>query len=443
MTLPHTYRSHRPRANVVGHGGGFASTMGRPPAVPGRPDARQAGEPRSVGRGLVPRRGRIAAGRKAPPYEDHVNRSALSVYAGQHGQDPLHPGDPSPAREGRPLHRAPVSLRGARRDAGLLPRARGGRARGGEDLGDGGRRGRAAHRAHARRPRGVDQGARPSDRAPFRPDMQAGGREPPQRLPGGRHEPLRYPKADAGLGRGERRRAPPHVRERGIAWLPGGARPHGSDPRPRPHAGGRGHHALTASADDGERGSMGIRRKKVVPLPVSVSKPREPWCLATIDLAMARPCPVPPPTSLVVKKGSNTLSRMASGIPVPVSEMATTASSPSRRVVTRILPRLPVPLTASPMAWAALITMFNTTWFRSPAWHVMGGRSPKVGSTSATYLYSFRAISSVACMERLRSVATISFRSGWANSFMARTMVATRSTPWSVLWIAPGTSSRR
>ena len=35
--------------------------------------------------------------------------------------------------------------------------------------------------------------------------------------------------------------------------------------------------------------------------------------------AMANPCPVPRPTFLVVKKGSNTLSRMASGMPVPVS----------------------------------------------------------------------------------------------------------------------------
>ena len=35
--------------------------------------------------------------------------------------------------------------------------------------------------------------------------------------------------------------------------------------------------------------------------------------------AMARPWPVPLPTGWVVKKGSKTLSRMASGMPRPVS----------------------------------------------------------------------------------------------------------------------------
>ena len=37
---------------------------------------------------------------------------------------------------------------------------------------------------------------------------------------------------------------------------------------------------------------------KVVPLPTSLSKVREPWCLSTtIEREMAKPCPLPRPTS--------------------------------------------------------------------------------------------------------------------------------------------------
>jgi len=53
---------------------------------------------------------------------------------------------------------------------------------------------------------------------------------------------------------------------------------------------------------------------------------------------MANPCPVPFPTSLVVKRGSKMRDRMASGIPVPVSEILTTARSPSLPVLTRSTP---------------------------------------------------------------------------------------------------------
>jgi len=50
---------------------------------------------------------------------------------------------------------------------------------------------------------------------------------------------------------------------------------------------------------------IGMRRKKVVPAPGSVSNVSAPWCLSTMtERAMARPCPVPRPTALVVKNGS-------------------------------------------------------------------------------------------------------------------------------------------
>src|SRR5450755_3565534 len=71
----------------------------------------------------------------------------------------------------------------------------------------------------------------------------------------------------------------------------------------------------------------GSRMKNVVPLPHSVSKRSVPPCLFTMTLrAIARPCPVPLPTSLVVKKGSKILSRADSGIPVPVSEIVISTS---------------------------------------------------------------------------------------------------------------------
>ena len=57
--------------------------------------------------------------------------------------------------------------------------------------------------------------------------------------------------------------------------------------------------------------------------------------------AMANPCPVPRPTFLVVKKGSNTFSRMAAGIPVPLSSTSISTESPARQVRTAITPLLP------------------------------------------------------------------------------------------------------
>ena len=105
----------------------------------------------------------------------------------------------------------------------------------------------------------------------------------------------------------------------------------------------------------------------VVPLPTSLSKVKVPPCLVTTtDRAMASPCPVPLPTSLVVKKGSNTRFRIASGIPDPESVTSMRATLPSRDVLIRMLPMLPPLDTTSPMACAALVMRFRKTWFRSP-----------------------------------------------------------------------------
>src|SRR5258708_6775763 len=113
--------------------------------------------------------------------------------------------------------------------------------------------------------------------------------------------------------------------------------------------------------------SSGSRMKNVVPLPDSVSKRSVPPCLLTTTLrAMASPCPVPFPTSLVVKKGSKILSRAASGMPVPVSPIEISTASPSSRVRIVILPRAPVSLTTSAIACDAFTSRFRTTWLISP-----------------------------------------------------------------------------
>ena len=64
------------------------------------------------------------------------------------------------------------------------------------------------------------------------------------------------------------------------------------------------------------------------------------WRSTIAVRASARPWPVPIPTGLVVKNGSNTRSWIVAGIPVPVSAIVTNTTSPrSERVVIVIVPR--------------------------------------------------------------------------------------------------------
>ena len=55
---------------------------------------------------------------------------------------------------------------------------------------------------------------------------------------------------------------------------------------------------------------------------------------------IARPCPLPLPTSLVVKNGSNTRARTASGMPTPLSATRTSTCAPTALVEMTILPLL-------------------------------------------------------------------------------------------------------
>ena len=78
---------------------------------------------------------------------------------------------------------------------------------------------------------------------------------------------------------------------------------------------------------------------KVVPLPARVSKVIVPLCLSTTtERAMAKPCPVPLPTSFVVKNGSKTMCQMLSGMPVAVSVMRISAHSPTRQDTIEMAP---------------------------------------------------------------------------------------------------------
>src|SRR5271166_4233583 len=113
-------------------------------------------------------------------------------------------------------------------------------------------------------------------------------------------------------------------------------------------------------------GPIGKLMKKVVPWPSSVSNQIFPPCFLTITAcARDRPCPVPLPTSLVVKNGSKTLVRIASGMPVPVSATEISANSPRIPVQTVIFPFSPL-LVLSFMACAAFTNRFRMTWFTSP-----------------------------------------------------------------------------
>ena len=61
-----------------------------------------------------------------------------------------------------------------------------------------------------------------------------------------------------------------------------------------------------------------------VPLPTSLSMWMLPWCSWTMRLQIARPRPVPFPSSLVVKNGSMTRGKISGAMPTPVSLTSTT-----------------------------------------------------------------------------------------------------------------------
>src|ERR1022692_3761517 len=170
---------------------------------------------------------------------------------------------------------------------------------------------------------------------------------------------------------------------------------------------------------------------KVVPLPVSDSKWIVPRCFCTMtECAMARPWPVPLPTSLVVKNGSNIFDWIASGMPPPVSLTRISANSPFFRVEITMAPLPPDFLTPSAIAWVAFTIRLRITWLNSPTIHGTGGISgSKSVVRSATYFHSLRDTRMVLSIAWWMSAGTFSAGPGCENRFMARTILATRSTP--------------
>ena len=75
---------------------------------------------------------------------------------------------------------------------------------------------------------------------------------------------------------------------------------------------------------------------------------------------MESPRPVPSPSDLVLKNGSNTRCATASGIPGPLSEMLTESPSGSHLVAISIRPPRSLARVLE-IAWAALLMMFTNT----------------------------------------------------------------------------------
>jgi hypothetical protein len=96
---------------------------------------------------------------------------------------------------------------------------------------------------------------------------------------------------------------------------------------------------------------------KVEPRPSSVESIIRPPCSLTMPWLMDSPRPVPSPSALVVKKGSNTCVASASDMPGPSSITSIATPSSQRRARTRILPGRPV----DAMACAALLIRLTKT----------------------------------------------------------------------------------
>jgi len=90
---------------------------------------------------------------------------------------------------------------------------------------------------------------------------------------------------------------------------------------------------------------------------------------------MESPRPVPSPSALVVKKGSNTCAASASDMPGPSSATSMATPSSHRRARTTTVPGRPV----EAIAWAALlIRLTNTCWI----WLGSMSGTGRSGSTS-------------------------------------------------------------
>ena len=95
------------------------------------------------------------------------------------------------------------------------------------------------------------------------------------------------------------------------------------------------------------------------PLSSSVESMMRPPCSRTMPWLMERPRPVPSPSGLVVKNGSNTCAASASDMPGPSSTTSTATQSSQRRARTTTVPGRPVLAIACA---ALLMRLTNTCW---------------------------------------------------------------------------------
>src|SRR5262249_34183104 len=110
-----------------------------------------------------------------------------------------------------------------------------------------------------------------------------------------------------------------------------------------------------------------------LPPPGSESTAIQPPCSRTMLQVTDRPRPVPSPTALVVKNGSNTRLRVVSSMPWPVSRTVSVvqrARSPptSAGGVTSLLPTVTSTTPPAGVAWMPLTTRLMITcwnWLRS------------------------------------------------------------------------------
>ena len=120
-------------------------------------------------------------------------------------------------------------------------------------------------------------------------------------------------------------------------------------------------------------GTRGELDRKQLPRPISLRTRRRPEWRATIPNEIARPSPVPRPTSFVVKNGSKIWSRRSAAMPQPSSPIPIATSGAARSA--RITIRPP-----SPTASAAFERRFMNTCRIWPSRHSTAGSS----STRAT-----------------------------------------------------------
>src|SRR6266851_1003432 len=166
------------------------------------------------------------------------------------------------------------------------------------------------------------------------------------------------------------------------------------------------------------------------------SSVRSPWCLfTTMRHEMSSPSPVPSPTGLVVKNGSNIRFLISAGTPGPVSPNSTNTcprSIPVRTV------RTPEP----PMADTALSIRFVHTWFSSTAYAGTGGTDRSYSFTTEIPGGNFPdSISSVLSSSSCTSMTWYGARSSCEYCLAAPTRVEIRVVESSISFISSSVST--